>query len=193
MRMLAAGPAPTVIELLVTPGSAPEVNWRVRAPIVPPMLRPEKDAVPAEACTVAVPPSVPPPDAMLAVTLALLFAMLPNASLSTTIGWVANATPALAVLDGCWVTSSCVALPAPTLIVLLAGVVNPPSVKLSVRSPTSPSILKSVNVATPATAALVVVPASVPRPLASEATALPVLPQTRVDSGPPGIAESAPS
>src|SRR5262245_4647989 len=102
VTMLAAGPAPMVIVLLVALANPVDVNCRVLAPIVPPMLRPLNPTTPEDAPTIAVPPSAPPPDAIAAVTFALLpVTVLSKASLIATDGWVPNATPALAVLEGC--------------------------------------------------------------------------------------------
>ena len=101
--------APDVTD--VRPG---EENVSVRLPAVPETERPVNVARPAASVdAVAVPPSVPPPVAMAAVTTTPARATaLPAASRSWTAGWTANAAPLWAVVDGCVVTVSCVATTA---------------------------------------------------------------------------------
>ncbi len=120
-------------------------------------------ATPFTAFNVIVPPSVPVPLAIEAVTAALLFTRLPAASrISITDGIMA--TPLTAPV-GCDVIASCVGEPMTMKlaeVVLRAGVAV---VNCSVCWPL-PTMARFVNVATPLTALIVTVPPSVPVPLA---------------------------
>ena len=78
------------------------MNCRVRAPTVPVMARLVKVARPeALVLTVVVPPSVPPPEAIAAVTDTTADTGFPEASRSCTVGCCANATPLGDDADGC--------------------------------------------------------------------------------------------
>ena len=106
------------------------VKPSVRAPVVPEIERPAKVATPLLTATVAVPFSVPPPDAMTTVTFPLYdVARLPFASSTRTTGCVPNAAPLFAPA-GCVNTDRAVAAPAPS--VRPDGTVRVPSVKESV-------------------------------------------------------------
>ena len=99
-----AAPALTVIVPDVAPVSDVALKLRVRAPIVPVIARFVKVATPlAFVVAVSVPPSVPPPVAMAAVTtVPLWLTALPDASWSWITGCCAKATPLCAVVEG-WV------------------------------------------------------------------------------------------
>ena len=96
--------------------------------------------------------------------------MLPKKSSSATIGCVANATPAVAVLDGCVVTTSWVAAAGETTMLLDAVEVTPASL---VKASVIVSALlydRPLNVAMPLTRVIVsVLPwiAAVPLPVAT--------------------------
>ena len=98
------------------------VAWSVFAPNVS-IRRPANEAVPFPAdvpmSTVAVPWSVPVPEAMETVTLRLVarpvVESLPKASWVFTTGWMPNAAPAVAE-PGCVVKASVVAVSAVTAI-----------------------------------------------------------------------------
>ena len=76
-----------------------------------------------------------------------------------------------------WVAiTALVAVPAVKLKLLDVAAVRDAGVKVNVKAPAVPAISRSVNVATPATAATVVVPLSVPVPDATDATTFPVKP-----------------
>ena len=103
----------TMVSCVAAPGvrvTVPEVavarpalvNCRVRAPTVPVMERPAKVARPfASVLMVAVPPSVPPPVAMIAVTDRTPGTALPRASRTCTVGCCARIAPFAAEAEGC--------------------------------------------------------------------------------------------
>ncbi len=110
------------------------LKLRVRSPVVPLTDRLVKVATPLPlVAAVNVPPSVPPPVAIAAVTVTPAWlTALPAASRSCTTGCRANATPLCADVDGCVVSVSWVAAPAPTVIVPETAGVRPAATKLSV-------------------------------------------------------------
>ena len=107
MARLAGAPAPSAMALLVAPLSPLAAKPRVRLPAVPLSARSVKVAMPcASVATGEVPPRLPPPLAMLAVTVTPACATgLPPPSWSCTTGWVVSATPLCAVVAG-WVCST---------------------------------------------------------------------------------------
>src|SRR2546428_294528 len=128
---------------------------------------------PAAAVTVVVPFSVPPPGLLAIVSVTLPVnpvATLPNASRAVT-STAGVMVAAAAVLVGCTVNTSCDAAAGVMLKVALVTPRSPSAEKLSVYPVPTLSIDKSENVATPPTAATVVVPERVPPPgLAAIAT-----------------------
>src|SRR4051812_50014299 len=130
------------------------------------MERVEKVATPATAATVAVPDSVPAPGLlpMDTVTLAVeLVTVLPNASCTATCTAGAMATPAVAFVG--WTMKA--SLEAAAGLMLNAdevAPVSPPEVAVSVYPVPDLSMDRLENVATPALAATVEVPESVPPP-----------------------------
>ena len=145
-----AAPAvmPTADEVAgVTPAL---VNCKVRDPTVPVMAKSVKVAKPeALVLTVVVPPSVPPPEAIAAVTDTAADTGFPDASRSCTVGCCTNATPLGDDADGCCTIVSCVAVPAVRLITAVVSVVSPADEKSSVLGPTAPVSTSPVNVANP--------------------------------------------
>ena len=169
--------APVVTAILpdVVLVSVPLAKRRVRGPTNPPIDRFVKVATPEALVTmVATPPSVPPPDAIDAVTVtpACNTALAP-ASTSWTTGCGASGEPASALVAGCVVMRSAAATPAVMLTVFDVTAVRTPSPNCSVRIPTAPVIVRFAKVATPvASDVAVVVPPRVPGPLAIVAVAV---------------------
>jgi hypothetical protein len=90
-------------------------NVSVRSPAVPETESPTNVATPPTAATVLVPTSVPPPDAIDAVTEAVdVVTRLPAASRISITGWVASGVPTGAP-TGCVRTANCVAGPGFTV------------------------------------------------------------------------------
>src|SRR2546427_406646 len=137
------------------------------------MLSDAKVATPATAATDAVPPSVPPSGLLpiASVTLpANPVATFPNASRAVT-STAGVMVAAAAVLVGCTVNTSRDAAAGVMLKVALVTPRSPSAEKLSVYPVPTLSIDKSENVASPPTAATVVMPERVPPPgLAAIAT-----------------------
>src|SRR5438876_114372 len=137
------------------------------------MLSDAKVATPATAATDAVPPSVPLPGLLpiASVTLpANPVATLPNVSHAVT-STAGVMVAAAAVLVGCTVNTSRDAAAGVMLKVALVTPRSPSAEKLSVYPVPTLSIDKSENVASPPTAATVVMPERVPPPgLAAIAT-----------------------
>src|SRR5439155_14545144 len=103
------------------PGAA---KVSVRGPALPVIDRPAKVATPPIAATAVAPPSVPPPEAIEAVTVAVDdVTTLPAGSRISTTGCVASTEPIVAP-TGCVRMPSCVAAPAVTVTAreALAGV-----------------------------------------------------------------------
>src|SRR2546425_232684 len=146
-----AAPAVTVMVPEVTALSPVAPKVRVRSPTVPVIARFVKVATPpAVVMAVRVPPSAPAPVAMAAVTVTPDWLTgLPAPSRSCATGCCANATPLCAEAEGWVVIVSCVAAPAPTVIVPEVAPVSPVALKLNVRSPAVPVIARFVKVATP--------------------------------------------
>src|SRR5207237_2290716 len=113
---------------------------------------------------VTVPPSVPPPVAIAAVTVTPAWLTgFPAPSRSCTTGCCANATPLCAVAEGWVVSVNWVAAPAPTVIVPETAGVRAVALKLRVRSPVVRSEERRVGQAgRPAVVVAVRVPHSVP-------------------------------
>jgi hypothetical protein len=134
-----------------------------------------KVATPLTAATVVVPLKVPPlPDAIDATTLWVEeVTVFPPASVILMTGCVVNIAPSTAP-DGCVVIMALVAAPKLSAKLLEVAAVNEVGVKARVKFPTVPERTRSVKVATPLTAATVVVPLNVPDPDAIEATTLTV-------------------
>src|SRR5512135_938206 len=130
------------------------------------MLSVEKVATPATAATVVVPrsvaPLVPVPDAMATVTFpANEVTIFPDASCAVTCTAGVIAAPAT-VFTGGTVKATLVAVPTVTLNAALVAVGSDEALAVSVYPMPALSILSAENVATPATAATLVVPDSVP-------------------------------
>src|SRR2546425_11102523 len=129
------------------------------------MLSPANVATPLTAFSDVVPERVPPPGLVPMATVTLppnAVAVFPSASSAVTCTAGAIAAPAVVVLGGA-VTASCVAAPGVTLKAALVWV-SPaaPAVKVYALPPLL--MLNPGNVATPLTAATVVVPPRVPPP-----------------------------
>src|SRR3989441_1040702 len=146
-----AAPAPTVIVPDVAPVSPVDRKSGVQGKSVDlGGRRIIKKTPPAVVTAVRVPSSVPPPVAIAAVTVTRdWFRGLPVPSRSCTTGCCANATPLWAEAEGCVVSVSSVAAPAPTVIVPDVAPVSPVALKLSVRSPAVPVIARFVKGAAP--------------------------------------------
>ena len=130
------------------------------------MLRVENAATPFTAPTVVVPESVPPPG--LAPSATRIFpvkvgSVFPCASCAVSCTAGVIAAPATALL-GCTANARCVAPPAETLNVELVAVVSPVAPAVRVYPVPALLTLNVENVATPLTAATVVVPERVPLP-----------------------------
>jgi hypothetical protein len=134
-----------------------------------------KVATPLTAAIVVVPLKVPPlPDAIDATTLWVEeVTVFPPASVILMTGCVVNVTPSTAP-DGCVVIMALVAAPTLSAKLLEVAAVSDVGVKVKVKFPGVPESTKSVKVATPLTAATVVVPLKVPDPEAIDATTLAV-------------------
>src|SRR4029077_12565385 len=130
------------------------------------MLRLPKLTTPATAAAVAVPDNVPPPGLVPIATVTFpvkLDAVLPWASWAVTCTAGVITEPAVAVV-GCTEKTRCEAAPGVMLNAVLVAPVGPVALAASVYPVPTLSILTFVNVATPLTAATLVVPASVPPP-----------------------------
>jgi hypothetical protein len=101
-------PGASVTAVEVAPASPAALKLRVRAPIVPAIIRSVKLAAPLPLVVeMRVPPSVPPPLAMAAVTTAPAWAtVLPVASRNCTTGCCVRTAPLTAVAAGWVVTVS---------------------------------------------------------------------------------------
>jgi hypothetical protein len=133
-----------------------------------------KVATPLTAATVVVPLKVPVPEAIDATTLAVELVMVfPPASVIFTTGWVENTVPVNAP-DGWVVTIAFEGAPTLSAKLLEVAAVKDVGVNLRVKLPAVPDRTRLVKVATPLTAATVVVPLKVPVPEAIDATTLTV-------------------
>src|SRR6266567_661360 len=149
------------------------------------MLSDAKVATPATAATDAVPPSVPTPGLLPVASVTLPanpVATFPNASRAVT-STAGVMVAAAAVLVGCTVNTSRDAAAGVMLKVALVTPRSPSAEKLSVYPVPTLSIDKSENVASPPTAATVVLPERVPPPGSTVVVPLSVLP--------PGLLPSA--
>src|SRR5205814_1761660 len=100
--------------------------------------------------TLPAPPNVPPPLSIAPVPYTPDWLTgLPAPSRSCTTGCWANVTPLCAVAEGWVVSVSCVAAPAPTVIVVGTAPVRPLAEKPSVRSPAAPVMERLVKLASP--------------------------------------------
>src|SRR2546427_232053 len=172
-------PALMVKKALVAPARPVAGADRLYALPLWAMLKSAKVATPATAATVVVPDRLPPPGlfAIATVTLALKpVAVLPKASRAITSTWGVILAPAVAVL-GCTLNSSSVAGPANTRNAALVDA-RPVAVAVTVYQASPLSIVRFEKVATPLTAATVVVPESVapliPVPAAIASVTFPV-------------------
>ena len=97
-----AAPAVMVIVPEVAPATAGALKFTVRLPLLPVMDRLTKVAAPlALVLAVSVPPSAPPPVAIVAVTtVPSWLTAFPTASRSWMTGCWANATPLVAAAEG---------------------------------------------------------------------------------------------
>ena len=164
-----AAPAVIVTVFDSTPVSPAALKLNVRSPAVPLIARLVKAATPLPfVVAVSVPPSVPPPVAIAAVTVTPAWlTALPAPSRNRTAGCRANTTPLCAVAEGCVVTVRWSAGPAVSVIVPEVTGVSPVALKRSVRFPTVPLIARSVKVAAPVPLVVAVsVPPRVPPPVA---------------------------
>src|ERR1043166_9053968 len=171
-----APPAVIVIVPEVAAVSPVALKLKVRSPATPVIDRFVKLATPLPfVVAVSVPPSVPPPVAIAAVTVTPVWlTALPLASRSCTTGCCADAAPLWALLDGCVVMLSWLAAPAAMLMVAEVAGVSPVAEKVNVRSPAAPVIDRFVKLATPlAFVVAVSVPPRVPPPVAIVAVTFP--------------------
>ena len=133
--MSGADPPPppvTVNGAEVTLVSPVDANVSVRSPALPVTARFVNYATPALALIIVVPPSVPPPDATVAVTaLAALETTLFARSRTSTTGWVASGAP-LAAPTGCVRIPRRAGNPAVSTIALEVAGVSPVAEKRSV-------------------------------------------------------------
>ena len=179
--MVVAAAALTVKATLVAP-----VNPVAAAPSVYPAaalfsVRVPNVATPATALTVVVPPSVLPPGfaaSAIVTALVAVVTVLPAPSRTRTVGAGVMANPAVTVV-GCCTNSSAVAVPGVSAMEVDTSLVRPAEVKDSVRAPMVPVMIRLLKVATPATAATVGVPVSVPPPVATAAVTFAVEVGTR--------------
>ena len=117
----------------------------------------------------SVPPNVPAPVAIAAVTT-MPGTPFPEASFTWITGCWAKAAPLAALTEGCVVIVSDVGVPAVMFTMPEVTLIGPIAEKVSVRSPTSPVIMRLVNDARPAAVPVAVaVPPSVPPPDAMDA------------------------
>ena len=117
----------------VTPVRPLAVNSMVREPTVPVIARLENaDVPPASVDTVSVPPNVPPPEAMAAVTpVPPRLTGLPASSWSCTTGCCGKGTSFATVADGSVVSASFVAVPAESAIAVAVSGTSVPDVNAS--------------------------------------------------------------
>ncbi len=146
MTSCVAAPAVIVTALEFAVARPVLVNCSVRAPTVPAIDRPAKVARPfASLFTVAVPPSVPPPDAIAAVTDLIPGTALPKASRTWTVGCCPKTTPFAAVVEGCRTITSWVAAPGAPVAMKVTGFgVMPPGAAVAV-SELGPATVPSVH------------------------------------------------
>jgi hypothetical protein len=131
MNGVGGGPMVNGAEVAI---SVPAVKLKTRGPAVPLTRRSAKVATPPTDATLSVPPSVPPPLAIVTATNVWLdVTRLPAASCTSTTGWVTNGTPTIAPA-GCVRIASCRTDPGVTVTVRLA--VADPLVALMVALPT---------------------------------------------------------
>src|SRR5207248_6501417 len=135
-----AAPAVMVIVPDVAELSPVALKLRVRSPAAPVIDRFVKLAAPfAFVVAVSVPPSVPPPVAIAAVTVTPAWLTeLPLASRTWITGCWANAAPLWALLDGWVVMLSCVAAPAVMVIVADVAALSPVAQRPGERRPGAP-------------------------------------------------------
>jgi hypothetical protein len=168
--------APTLSTKLLEVAAVKDVgvNLRVKFPGVPESTKSVKVATPLTAATVVVPLKVPDPEAIDATTLTVeVVTVFSEASVTLITGWVVSAAP-LTAPDGWAVIIAFEAAPVVSVKLLEVAAVNDAGVKVRVKFPVVPERTRLVKVATPATAATVVVPLKVPVPEAIEATTLAV-------------------
>src|SRR5947208_512800 len=129
------------------------------------MLSPENVATPLTALDDVVPDRIPPPGLVPMATVTLppnAVAVFPSASCAVTCTAGVIAAPAMVVVGGT-VNASCVAAPGVTLKAALVWV-SPAAPAVKVYALPTLLMLNPGNVATPLTAATLVVPARVPPP-----------------------------
>src|ERR1051325_6479705 len=165
--MLSCVAAPAVMVTAVeAPRDSPvAAKLNVRSPTAPVIDRFVKLATPLPfVVAVSVPPRVPPPVAIVAVTVTPLWlTALPLASRSCTTGCRAKATPLRALLDGSVVMHSCVAAPAVAVALKVTG--DPAAVACPVCVPAAVPNVQAV-VAMPLALLVDVVGLTDPLPLA---------------------------
>jgi len=176
---LLAAPKVMVIEFESAAVRPAGVAVSTKSPAVS-IFRSTKVATPLTAAFVVVPDNVPVPVFFDMTTLRVLSVfVVPVASCIATTGCVANATPAAIAPPGCVVKAPLLAAPKVMVIESESAAVRPAGVAVSTKSP-AVSIFRSAKVATPLTAAFVVVPDNVPVPVFFDMTTLRVLSVTAV-------------
>jgi hypothetical protein len=176
MVIMAFEAAPTLSAKLLEVAAVKDVGVkaRVKFPGVPERTRLVNVATPLTAATFVVPLKVPEPEAIDATTLTVeVVTVFPDASVILTTGWIVSASP-LTAPNGCVVIIALDAVPTPSAKLLEVAAVSDVGVKARVKLPVAPERTRLVNVATPLTAATVVVPLKVPVPDAIDATTLTV-------------------
>ncbi|MBK6422321.1 MAG: hypothetical protein IPF77_08915 [Gemmatimonadetes bacterium] len=179
-----AVPVSVVLEAADTVAGAPASTWmapedratspvavklRVRVPTVPVMARLVKVTTPlALLATVVVPPRVPPPATIAAVTWTPAWvALFPNWSLSWMMGCCARAAPLSALLPGAVLNTMLAGAPATAVAVMVTGA-SVPTVAVRVLAPTCVPSVQLPTAATPLASVVSTAPVSAPPP---EATA----------------------
>src|SRR3989441_312196 len=158
-----------VMTVELAPVSAVAEKFRVRSPAVPLMDKLAKLATPVPVVVaVSVPPNVPLPVAIAAVTTTPAWLTgFPAPSRNRKSGWWGKRAALGARGDVTEVTVSWVAAPAVIVMAVDVTLVSPVAEKLSVRSPAVPLIARLVKDATPLPVVVAVsVPPNVPPPVA---------------------------
>src|SRR6185312_1841626 len=165
-RSATAAPGRTAIGADVTLTRPSALNASTHEPTAPASVRLVNEATPPIAAVLA-PVSEPPPDTIVAVTVAVDVVRLPAASRISITGCVVSGAPAAAPAGSIRITNIDAAPAASSNPVDVTGV-RPPTLNASVRGPIAPLMASDVNVATPPTA-VVVEPAMAPPPVATTA------------------------
>src|SRR6185437_12192464 len=148
-RSATAAPGRTAIGADVTLTRPSALNASTHEPTAPASVRLVNEATPPIAAVLA-PVSEPPPDTIVAVTVAVDVVRLPAASRISITGCVVSGAPAAAPAGSIRITNIDAAPAASSNPVDVTGV-RPPTLNASVRGPIAPLMASDVNVATPPT------------------------------------------